>query len=248
MEVVDSDGVIHEAETLAEAASELIERPPYRKRAGYTEDGEWGREYNVAFLEAQKKIGPTIGLDQENSFNGSRYSSLPALLSKVQPTLNDCGFIVNFSTGTVKLRGDGKQQFFLPVFLTLTHAETGQWRIVGHEIPVLKFDPQSFGGLITYGCRYVLRAHMSIAGTDQDDDGVQASHEVTAEDKQKMLSSMLKKIEACQSPLDLRAWYKRNEQQIASLGEQEANVLREAWQKKLDAVKPAAKKSEKANA
>ena len=242
--VVDGEtGEIHEANNLAEAAAELIERPPYRKRAGYTEDGEWGREYNLAFLEAQKKIGPTIGLDQENSFNGSRYSSLPALLSKAQPVLNDSGFIVNFSTGTVKLRGDGKQQFFLPVFLTLTHAETGQWRIVGHEIPVLKFDPQSFGGLITYGCRYVLRAHMSIAGTDQDDDGVRASHDISTEDLQKMLGAMLKKIEACQSPLDLRTWHKANEQQIALLSEDDAGKLKSVWTKRLEAVKPGGKKN-----
>ena len=81
VEVVDGEtGEIREFEQLSEAAA-MVERPPYRRRAMHLSDGEWGREYNLAFLKAQKEIGPTIGLDAENAFNKSRYVTLPNLLA-----------------------------------------------------------------------------------------------------------------------------------------------------------------------
>ena len=238
VEVVNGEtGEVQEFGQLSEAADSMIERPSYRRRAMHMDDGEWGKEYNVAFLDAQKKIGPTIGLDAQNAFNQSRYVSLPQLLAKVQPVLNDSGFIVNFGTGKVNYRSEAKQQFFLPVFLTLTHADTGQWKCVGHEIPILKLDPQSFGGTITYGRRYVLTSHLSIAGAEPDDDGVQASHDPSAEQLDEMTAAMLDNITQCKTEKELRAWYTQNSQQLGLIGAKREQHLKEFWQNALKDAK-----------
>jgi hypothetical protein len=238
VDIVDGEtGEVREFEQLSEAAASIIERPPYRRRAMHMDDGEWGREYNLAFLDAQKKIGPTIGLDAQNAFNQSKYVSLPQLLAKVQPVLNDSGFIINFGTGKVNYRSEARNQFFLPVFLTLTHAETGQWKCVGHEIPILKLDPQSFGGTITYGRRYVLTSHLSIAGAEPDDDGVQASHELTAERLDEMVAAMLDNIAQCKTEKELRAWHTQNSQQLGLIGAKREQQLKEFWQNSLKDLK-----------
>ena len=241
MEIINSDGEIQEFNDISEAAAALIERPPYRRRAGHLDDGDWGKEYNLAFLKAQKEIGPVLELDSANSFNNSKYVSLSALLNKVQRVLNDNGFIVSFGTGIVKYRNEAKTQFFLPVFLTLTHAESGQWRCVGHEMPILKFDPQSFGATITYGRRYVLTTHMSIAGGEPDDDGVTASHQLTAEQLDEVMDKMCEKIADCQSETDLRKWHKDNAQGLGVLDQKRLDQVKEYWSARLNDYKPAKK-------
>ena len=238
MEVINSDGEVQEFNDISEAAAALIERPPYRRRAGHLDDGDWGKEFNVAFLKAQMEIGPVIGLDSANSFNNSKYTSLSHLLSKVQPILNKCGFIINFGTGKVNYRNEAKTQQYLPVFMTLTHAETGQWKCVGHEMPILKFDPQSFGGTITYGRRYVLTAHLSIAGAEPDDDAVQASHQLTAEQLDEVMDRLCEKITECQSEVDLRKWLKDNEQGCSVLDPKRLAGVKELWQNRLNAYRP----------
>jgi hypothetical protein len=238
VEVVDGEtGEVREFEQLSEASASMIERPPFRRRAMHLSDGEWSREYNLAFLKAQKAIGPTIGLDAENSFNKSRYVTLPNLLAKVQPILNDNGFIVNFDTGRVNYKSDNKQQFFLPVYLILTHAETDQWKCVGHEIPILKFDPQSFGGTITYGRRYVLTSHMSIAGAEPDDDGVQPTHQPSQDQLGEMAACLSDKIIQCVTEAELRGWHKKHEQQFGLLEQHVLDGLKEQWQKRLAEIK-----------
>ena len=248
MEVVDSDGVVHEAETLAEAASELIERPPYWRKAkigGFYIEGEWGSEFEKAFFEVQKEIGSSVQVDSENEFNKSRYASLRGMLSKIQPSLIKHGFTIRQGTGRIGVRNDLAQKAFLPVWLQLTHVESLQWQCVTIEMPLTKFDAQSQKAAFTFGRRCDLEGYFSLAPSD-DDDGVQASHEITPEDKQKMLSSMLKKIEGCKTPLDLRTWYKASEQQVALLGDAEAERLRAAYQNKLEATKAAIKKRSEA--
>jgi hypothetical protein len=246
VEVVDGEtGEVREFEQLSEAAGSIIERPPYRRRAMHLSDGEWGREYNLAFLKAQKEIGPTIGLDAENAFNKSRYVTLPNLLARVQPILNNNGFIVNFDTGRVNYKAENKQQYFLPVYLILTHAETDQWKCVGHEIPILKFDPQSFGGTITYGRRYVLTSHMSIAGAEPDDDGVQATHQPSQEQLAEMGAALGDKIGQCVSEAQLHEWRKKHEQQFGLLDRATFDALKDQWQKRLNELRSKATKKGK---
>ena len=71
---------------------------------------------------------------------------------------------------------------------------------------------------------------------------------MTPEDTQKLLAKMLKKIEECKTPLDLRTWAKANEQQVELLADDQKAQLREIWQERLTATKPTAKKTEARNA
>jgi hypothetical protein len=247
-----STGEIHEDIDLAEAAAELIERPPYWRRIGYSAadigTGEYGLTFRKAFFEAQKEIGPVIEADSLNEFNKSKFTSLGYLLGKVMPILQKHGLSVIYYPGRVNIRGDLNKLSFLPVLMEITHVESGEWRVIPLEMPVSKYDAQSIGSAATYARRYITEMVLGLK-SGLDDDGVRASHDLTPEDKYKMLASMLKKIEECKTPLDLRTWYKASEQQVALLGDAEAEKLRTAYQDKLQATKDVIKKkSETKNA
>lgn len=247
VEVIEGNtGEIFEAETLAEAASELIERPPlWRKH--YQEEANVGPEFLADLLKAQIEMGGAIEADSSNEFNSSRYTSLGYLLAKIKPILNKYNFVVSYGVHRMVVRNDTTLpvKAFLPVYIRLVHAPTGQFERFQFEVPMVKFDAQSYGALLTYGRRYATEAYLGLKG-GVDEDGVLASRDLTPEDKQKMLYSMLKKIEDCKTPLDLRTWYKASEQQVALLGDAEAEKLRTAYQSKLEATKDAIKKKSEA--
>src|SRR5574337_613729 len=160
MEVVDGQtGEVTEVDSIQEAAAEMIERPPYWRRIGYSAadvgSGEYGIEFRKAFFEAQKEIGPVIEADSLNEFNRSKYTSLGYLLGKVMPILQKRGFSIVYFPGKVNVRNDLGKLAFLPVLVEITHVETGQWRTLVFEMPMSKFDPQSIGSAFTYGRRYV---------------------------------------------------------------------------------------------
>lgn len=245
VEVVNGEtGEVAEHESLAEAADQMIEKPPYWRRIGYSAAdigmGEYGIAFRKSFFEVQKEIGPVIESDSLNEFNRSRYTSLGYLLSKVMPVLQKHGFSVVYYTGRVSVRNDLNKLAFLPVLIEITHVESGEWRTIPLEMPMAKFDAQSIGSVFTYGRRYVTEGSLGLK-SGLDDDGIRASHDLTAEDAQRMLAAMLSKIEECKTPLDLRAWYKASEQQVTLLNEDAANTLREAWQKRLEKCKPVKK-------
>jgi len=252
VEVVDkSTGEVREVERIEEAL-DMVERPPYWRRIGYSAAdvgaGEYGVEFRKAFFEAQKEIGPIIEADSFNEFNRSKYTSLGYLLGKVMPILQKHGFSVVHFPGRVNLRSDLNKLAFLPVLIEITHVETGQWRILPFEMPMSKFDAQSIGSAFTYGRRYITEGALGLK-SGLDDDGVRASHDMSADDANRMFVSMLKKIEECQTLLDLRTWYKASEQQIILLGEDEAGKLKKAWNKRMVEVKPAVeKRKQNANA
>jgi len=156
------------------------------------------------------------------------------------PILQKHGFSVVHFPGRVNLRGDLNKVAFLPVLIEITHVETGQWRTLPFEMPMGKFDAQSIGSVFTYGRRYITEGALGLK-SGLDEDGILASHTITPEDTSRMVASMLSKIEECQTPLDLRTWFKASEQQIQLFGEAEANTLKEAWQKRLNKVKSAKK-------
>jgi len=241
VEVVNGQtGEVQEVDSIQEAAADMIDRPPYWRRIGYSAAdigaGEYGIEFRKAFFEAQKEIGPVIEADSSNEFNRSKYTSLGYLLGKVMPILQKHGFSVVYFVGRINIRSDLNKLAFLPVLLEITHVETGQWRTIPLEMAISKFDAQSIGSAITYGRRYVTEGYLGLK-SGLDEDGVLASHTITSEDTSRMISSMLSKIEECQTPLDLRAWFKASEQQIQLFGEVGANTLKDAWQKRLNKVK-----------
>ena len=244
--VIDSStGEIVEQESIAEAAAEMIERPPYWRKTAHgqeVEEGEWGIEFDQAFLKAQIEIGPLVETDATNSFQKNKYSSLGGWLAKVQPILNRHGFLINQGAGRINSRADGKQ-LFLPVWFKMTHVATGEWKRVFIEEPLGKVDPQGVAIALTYGRRQAGSAFVSTK--DADPDGVLLQ---SLADHDQLTAAMLEKIAACKTPLELRSWAKASQQQVESLNEEHAEKLRVAWQERLNALKEKVAPAKKAEA
>ena len=247
VEVVDkSTGEIREVENVGDAV-DMIERPPYWRRAYHDlEAGDVGPEFLEDLLRAQKEMGAVIEADAANEFNNSRYTSLGYLLTKIKPILNKCGFILSYGVGRVNTRNDASQKSFLPIWIMLRHAKTGQFERFPYEVPMLKFDIQSYGGLLTYGRRYATEAYLGLKG-GADDDGVKVSHELTPEKLDEMTTGMAEKIAACEDEAALRKWLSENKQQFEVLGSQREEKLKHVWQSRLQEVKPKAVKKAKSD-
>ena len=251
MDVVNSEtGEIQEVQSVAEAV-DMIERPPYWRRTGHSwtspDEGESSKEFDEAFLKAQEEIGPLILAEAENQFN--RYASLGALIAKVQPVLLKNKFKLTQGAGKILIRTDLGGKAFLPIWTKITHVPSGSWQRVWVELPLIKFDPQAYGSVMTYGRRYALVSYLGLASTD--DDGLWASTKpsLDQEEVDKETASLIREISKCASEADLRAWNKSKEHALASLGEEALGKLRAAWQKKLEEVKkPVSKKAEAKNA
>jgi hypothetical protein len=248
MEVVDGEtGEVKEVDSIQGAAAEMIERPPYWRRAYHDlEASDVGPEFLGDLLKAQVEMGAVVEADSANEFNNSRYTSLGYLLAKIKPILNKHGFLLSYGVGRVNTRNDAQQKSFLPIWILLRHAKTGQFERFPFEVPMLKFDIQSYGGLLTYGRRYATEAYLGLKG-GADDDGVKVSHEPTPEQLNKIQDGMFGKIMDCEDEPALRKWLSENKQQFEMLGAQREEQLKHAWQGRfaeINGVKPktAAKK------
>ena len=237
VEVVDSGtGEVREFSSLNEAAEQGIERPPYWRRAAHSftptsvDEGEWGREFDEAFLTVQEEVGPLIWADSDNEFNKSKYASLGALLANVQPTLIKNKLKLNQGAGKVNIRGDLQNKIFLPIWTRITHVPTGQWQRVWVEMPMIKFDAQGYGSTMTYGRRYALVSYLGLAATD--DDGVWASSKPALDE-----DDLTHKIAKCETEADLRTWHTKHEQHFASLDKETLGRLKDVWQRRLAEVK-----------
>ena len=245
VEIVDTNtGEIREVENVGDAV-DMIERPPYWRRAYHDlEAGDVGPEFLADLLKAQVEMGAVVEADAANEFNNSRYTSLGYLLAKIKPILNKHGFLLSYGVGRVNTRNDAQQKSFLPVWIMLRHAKTGQFERFPFEVPMLKFDIQSYGGLLTYGRRYATEAYLGLKG-GADDDGVKVSHEPTTEQLDEIMVGMVEKIAACEDEAALRKWLSENKQQFEMLGNQREEKLKHMWQSRLQEMKPRAAKKGK---
>lgn len=237
MEAVSEDG---EVLSIAEAAANLPPPTYWRRLAGISE-GELGPEYEEAFLECQRLVGPILETDTENAFNKSKYTSLPFLLAATMPVLNQHGLTLKQGCGRLIAYGgfdNLKRVIVLPIWTQVRHAKTGQWERVYIEMPLVKLDPQGFGSAMTYGRRYSLQAFFSIAGTD--DDGVLASLKPKLEGVnviEDAAAGMLEHISECKTVEELKGWQERNRQGFELLEEGVIQRLRDAYMARLQILK-----------
>ncbi len=240
VEVVDRNtGEIREVEKVEEAL-DMVERPPYWRRArgsyGFYTEGESGQDWEKAFFNAQKEIGPVIYADSTNDFNKSTYASLGGMLSKISAIVLKHGLSIRQGTGKLQVRNDLSGKIILPVWLQLTHVDSLQWQVATVEMPLIKFDAQSYKAAVTFGRRTALEAFFCVAPTD--DDGVSASHQLAPEQLDQMMDGMIEKIDGCEDEVSLRKWLSENKQQFEMLGTQREEKLKHAWQGRLGEVKP----------
>ena len=225
--------------SIAEAAKDI--RPPkYWRRVEGIVEGEPGPEYEAAFWEVQKKVGPVVLADTENAFSKSRYTSLPELLAKTMPFITGAGLTQKQGCGRIICYGGvdhPKRVLLLPIWTEVRHKATGQWERVYIEIPLLKVDPQGFGSALTYGRRYALQAFWSMAGTD--DDGILASlkPQLDQEAGQDVSAGIIIQIKECKNAEELKAWQERNRSGFEILDEQVIAKLREAYSARLQELK-----------
>lgn len=247
VDVIDREtGEIQEVNvTLAEAASEHIQRPAYWRRNGHShssvsvDEGEWDKEFDEAFLQVQSEAGPLLWAEAKNDYNDSRYVTLGALLAKIHPILVKNKLSYNQGVGKINIRIDLGGKGFLPVWTRLTHVPTGQWQRFWVEMPLIKFDAQSYGSTMTYGRRYALVSYLGLAATD--DDAVLASSKPNfdPEVQGKETSGLLRAIAKCGTEIELREWNKEKAQELSGLSEEALSALRTAWQDRLNEVKSA---------
>ena len=232
---------------------ETIPHPKQHFRRPLGLEGETGPQYEAAFLDAQKEIGPVIATDAENAFNKSKYTSLAHLLATILPAANRYGLTVKQGAGRLIMYGgvdNAKRLLLLPIWTIARHSASGQWERVTIEIPLLKIDPQGLASAFTYGRRYALQALFCLAGTD--DDGVLGSLKPRLEANpvdDDLTSGLIEQINECDTLDHLKGWYKRNEQGFELLSEAALNSLREAYSKHSAFLKTASvPKKVKANA
>lgn len=241
VEIINGEtGEIKEV-SIQEAAVEMIERPPYWRRVGHAytggatvDEGEWHKEFDEAFLSVQSEAGPLIWAESKNDYNDSRYATLGALLAKVHPILIKNKLTYNQGVGKVNIRSDVGGKAFLPIWTRVTHVPTGQWQRVWIEMPMIKFDPQAYGTLMTYGRRYALVSYLGLAATDDDGVWASAKPSLDSEMQERKIAALLKQIAKCETEIELRNWNKGID--LTDFGEEAVLTLKKAWQTRLGEI------------
>jgi ERF superfamily len=236
LDAISEDG---EVLCLTEVAKSIVP-PKYWRRAEGIIEGDPGPEYEEAFLNSQKEIGPLISMDGENDFNKSKYTTLPHLIRRIVPIANKHGITLKQGCGKIVPFGgfdNPKRTLLLPVFTQARHAVTGQWERVYIEMPLAKIDPQGFGSAFSYGRRYALQAFWQVAGTD--DDGALASlkSSLDGDPTSEAAAGMIEQINDCRTLEALKAWQERNAQGFDLLEEAVITKLREAYGKRQAVLK-----------
>jgi len=112
-----------------------------------------------------------VPLDGENPHFGSRYATLPTIVTKMTPVLRTHGLMFKSHTDVV----DGANV----LVVTLLHIESGETMLGRMRIPDV--NPQGIGSALTYFRRYTMLTMTGVVA-DGDDDGNAASAPPRAED------------------------------------------------------------------
>lgn len=112
-----------------------------------------------------------VPLDGQNPHFGSRYATLPTIVTKMTPVLRTHGLMFKSHTDVV----DGANV----LVVTLLHIESGETMLGRMRIPDV--NPQGIGSALTYFRRYTMLTMTGVVA-DGDDDGNAASAPPRAED------------------------------------------------------------------
>lgn len=105
-----------------------------------------------------------VPLDGENPHFGSRYATLPTIVTKMTPVLRSHGLMFKSYTDVI----DG----YTLLVATLLHIESGETMVSRMRLP--DGNPQNMGSAITYYRRYTMLVMTGVVA-DGDDDGNAAS-------------------------------------------------------------------------
>jgi len=103
------------------------------------------KELAKALINVQRTLQPALK-DRENTFAKSRYATFNSVMDSCREAL--------FSNGIwVTQYPVPAEQGHLGLVTKLTHAESGQWQSSLLILPLLKSDPQGYGGVDTVSWR-----------------------------------------------------------------------------------------------
>jgi hypothetical protein len=203
--------------------------PYWDKRQGIMQSNndQW---FNRALSEVQKELPAILEADAFNPFHKSKYVSLGHLLSKLKPILQKNEIFLKQGTGKIYAHGSSNKEprYFLPVFLEIVHAPTGESERQMIEVPLTKLDPQAVGIASTYGRRYLLLSYFSIASMD-DDAASALAKRIDRDEEADAAFGIIEKIKECQTLEELQKWAKMNQSGIDTLSEKTLEKLRQAY-------------------
>ena len=150
---------------------------------------EQTEELMVALASAQGKFGAAIKNAANPAFR-SKYADLSSIIDATLEHLNAAGVVV-MQHPALAYKGEGESR---EAFVTVTTRLQlkSQWIESDIDIPAVmrdRFDAQSTGSAITYGCRYALQSILVVPR--EDDDGNKAVGMGTSEAAQKVASAKI---------------------------------------------------------
>jgi hypothetical protein len=246
--------------TLSERATQAVDAPAYwhgagdAKSIGYALASTAAKEYNVAFLEAQRKIPPVLRADKDNPFTKSRFLSLGMLLAAVRPVLHECGFSLKQFTGTFRGHGsETKRWYSLPVCSMFTHVNSGQFEMTVIELPVEANKVYSLASAITLAKRYGVQSYLGIATVD-DDGAATIQNRIESAQNEEAAEFIIKKLHKIDALDELPKWVEENTDSISLLDESNVSRIRVEYEARKNILKSkeqeeqTAPKKEKKNA
>ena len=129
-------------------------------------------EISEALARAQGKFGAAIKNSQNPAFR-SKYADLSAVIDATLEHLNAEG-IVAMQHPALEYKGEGDSREALITITTRLQHKSGQFMESDLSIPAVmrdRFDAQSCGSAITYGCRYALQSICLVPREDDDANG-----------------------------------------------------------------------------
>lgn len=217
--------------TLSQRAQGAIKAPGYWDKREGVMPSHTSRRFEMAMWRVQLEIEPIIEADANNPFHKSKYATLGHILSRIRPILRRHRFVIKQGAGKVFAHGK-EVRYFLPVFMEISHAPSGESERQMIEIPLVKVDPQAVGIAITYGRRYLLQSYFGIASMD-DDAASAVAKRLDKDDEAEAAAGIIEKIKQCATPDELKKWARMNRESLQALSDATVEKLRLAYEERM---------------
>lgn len=217
--------------TLSQRAQNGIKAPGYWDKREGVMPGRTSRRFEMAMWRVQSEIEPIIEADASNPFHKSKYATLGHILSRIRPILRRHRFVIKQGAGKVFAHGK-EVKYFLPVFMEISHAPSGESERQMIEIPLVRVDPQAVGIAIAYGRRYLLQSYFGIASMD-DDAASAVARRLDKDEEGEAAAGIIQKIKECKSPDELKAWARMHKESLQALSDNTVEKLRTAYEDRM---------------
>ena len=238
----DEDGEI--IKPVSEQAKENIQRPPYWRNAGDALHSYIGSEFEKALAEVQIVLGAIIEKKNTATLKGKSksgkdysmeysYTSLPDVLAKVMPVIQDKGFTIRQYTGKLHTTTGSSGGLFLPLHTKITLVKDPiQNEVFVMEAPLRPMggavSAQSVGDVITYLRRYAILSYFGLAPADNDA-AIRIGHEQMEEEYNQIAEPIINGMRTCETKSELRTWSADNAHEVQLNSKPVVELVRDAY-------------------